>query len=149
MGRTIALKLSQKEEQIVTQLNKQGMTNSELLRNALRQYFEYLHQTTALNTLEKTMLFTQDNENIMTGDSINNLKKEVEEVRSLTVKTREELQNEITKLQQTTSELYIDTTVIQQKSLPSRTDVTKDVHREVDVFLERQMKHTDMVKKIF
>jgi len=147
MGRTIALKLSKNEEQIVAQLNKQGMTNSELLRNALRQYFEYLHQATALNTNEKTMSFIQDNSSMMSRDSLSDLKNEIEEIQSFSKKTQEEMQKEIAKLHQMMSELCVDTKVIQKKPIPSRTEVLKDIHHEVDAFLEHQAKQGDMWKK--
>jgi hypothetical protein len=147
MGRTIAVKLSPKEEQIVTQLNKQGMTNSELLRNALRQYFEYLHQTTALGTLEKPTSFVQENASIVFEDSLRNIINDVEEIRSSLKKTQEEMQHETVKIHQTLSELYIDTTVSQKKSCPNNIEVVKDIHDEVDTFLEHHIKQGDTWKK--
>lgn len=147
MGKTIALKLSQKEEQIVAQLNKQGITNSELLRNALRQYFEYLHQTTALNTTDKTAFIVQDNASIMFQDSLRNVINEVEELRGDLKKTQDELQNEKATIHQTISEFCIDATVIQTKPTPNKSEDSKDIHHEIDAFLEQRITQGDTWKK--
>ena len=147
MGRTIALKLSQEEEQVVAQLNKQGMTKSELLRNALRQYIEYLHQTTALNTMDKNLSFSQDKASIMFQDSLRNIINEIEELRGALKKTQEEMQNEKAKINQTISEFCIDATVIQKKPISNKTEVPNDVHHEIDEFLEQRMTHGDTWKK--
>ena len=147
MGRTIALKLSQEEEKIVAQLNKQGMTKSELLRNALRQYIEYLHQTTALNTMDKNMSFSKDNSSVMFQDSLRNIINEVEELRSALKKTQDEMQNEKAMIHQTISEFCVDATVTRQKPISNKTEVLEDIHREVDEFLEQRITCGDSWKK--
>ena len=149
MGRTIALKLSPTEEQIVRQLNKQGMTNSELLRNALRQYFEYLHQTTALGASEKPDSEVHDNRGIVFQDSLRNIINEVEEIRNSLQKTQEEMYHETEKIHQTLSELCIDATVTQTTSSLLKNEMFQDIHDEVDNFLEQRMKHSGAWKKSF
>jgi hypothetical protein len=147
MGRTIALKLSPKEEQIVMQLNKQGMTNSELLRNALRQYFEYLHQTTGLMAPENPAM-AQQTASVVFQDSLRNIINEVEEIRSSLHKTQEEMHHETEKIHQTLSELYVDATVSQNSSVSlPKTEMFKDVHDEVDTFLEHHCRQSGSWKK--
>jgi len=148
MGRTIALKLSQKEEQIVRQLNKQGMTNSELLRNALRQYFEFLHQTTGLiATGNTTTSGVGDDAGVVFQDSLRNIINDVEEIRSSLQKTQEEMHHETERIQQTLSELCIDAAVSQDSSSPLKTEMFRDVHEEIDTFLRHQTKQVDSWKK--
>ncbi|HVQ00800.1 MAG TPA: hypothetical protein VMT57_04735 [Candidatus Thermoplasmatota archaeon] len=144
MGRTIALKLSPKEEQIVRQLNKQGMTNSELLRNALRQYFEYLHQTTGLISPENPI----STASVVFQDSLRNVINEVEDIRSSLEKTKVEMQHENERIHQTLSELCVDAAVNQNSStgLPS-IGLSKDIHEEVDSFLEQHFTRGDGWKK--
>ena len=150
MGRTIALKLSPKEEQIVRQLNKQGMTNSELLRNALRQYFEYLHQTTGLIAAEKTTSEVRDDDaGVVFQDSLRNIINDVEEIRSSLQKTQEEMHHETERIHQTLSELCIDATVNQGSPSLPKTEMFKDVHDEIDTFLQHHTKQGDIWKETF
>jgi uncharacterized protein (UPF0332 family) len=149
MGKTIALKLSPKEEQIVAQLNKQGMTNSELLRNALRQYFEYLHQTTALIAGEKVTSEVHEGIGVVFEDSLRNIINDVEEIRSSLQKTQEEMHHETERIHQTLSELCIDATVNQGSSSLPKTEMFKDVHDEIDTFLQHHTKIGDIWKKSF
>jgi len=150
MGRTIALKLSLKEEQIVRQLNKQGMTNSELLRNALRQYFEYLHQTTGLIAAEKTTSEARDDDaGVVFQDSLRNIINDVEEIRSSLQKTQDEMHHETERIQQRLSELCIDATVNQGSLSLPKTEMFRDVHDEIDTFLQHQTKQGDIWKKTF
>lgn len=149
MGRTIALKLSPKEEQIIRQLNKQGMTNSELLRNALRQYFEFLHQTTGLiATGDTARSEVGDDAGVVFQDSLRNIINDVEEIRSSLQKTQEEMHHETERIQQTLSELCIDAAVSQGSSSPLKTEMFRDVHEEIDTFLQHQIKQADNWKKM-
>jgi energy-coupling factor transporter ATP-binding protein EcfA2 len=149
MGRTIALKLSPTEEQIVRQLNKQGMTNSELLRNALRQYFEFLHQTTGLIAAEKSTSEVHDDAGVVFQDSLRNIINDVEEIRRSLQKTQDEMHQETERIQQTLSELSIDATVNQDNSSLSKIETFKDVHDEIDTFLEHHTKQSDIWKEPF
>jgi hypothetical protein len=147
MGRTIALKLSPKEEQVVMQLNKQGMTNSELLRNALRQYFEYLHQTTGLISPENPTM-VQHTASVVFQDSLRNIINDVEEIRSSLQKTQKEMYHENEKIHQTLSELCIDATVSQNSNVGTpKTEMFKDIHTEVDMFLEHHSRPGNSWKK--
>ncbi len=148
MGRTIALKLSPKEEQIVRQLNKQGMTNSELLRNALRQYFEFLHQTTGLIAAENTTLGSHEEVGVVFEDSLRNIINDVEEIRSSLQKTQDEMHHETERIQQTLSELWVDTAVTQGSPPVPKTEMFKDVHEEIDSFLQHHVQQGETWKKM-
>jgi hypothetical protein len=148
MGRTIALKLSLKEEQIVRQLNKQGMTNSELLRNALRQYFEFLHQTTGLIAAEDATSGVHDDASVVFEDSLRNIINDVEEIRCSLQKTQDEMHHETERIQQTLSELCIDAAMTQGSPSVLKTELFKDVHEEIDTFLSHQTKQGDSWKKL-
>ena len=145
MGRTIALKLSKNEELIVAQLNKQGFRNSELLRNALRQYFEFLHQTTAL-ARGKSLAGDQGDASIVFQDSLMNLMNDVEEIRCSLRKTQEEMQIEQARVLQTLSEICVDTTMLKKQPASEPAMVVRDVHSEIDAFLE-QRSHDGVSRK--
>jgi len=131
MGRTIALKLTEKEEAIVTQLNKQGMSNSELLRNSLRQYFEFLHKTTSQDTQEKIVKTP--------NETIDELKHEIHELRKITKETREQLEQDIGKLNRQLNELFIHSALSKQIPHASNTEAIVDIHHEVDEFLKNRL----------
>lgn len=61
MGKTIALKLSKKEEQLITQCNEKGMTNSDLLWSALRHYFQDRCEVPSEDTEMKNIFVKQEN----------------------------------------------------------------------------------------
>jgi hypothetical protein len=77
MRRTIALKLSEEEEKIVTQLNKKSMSNSEILRNALHHYFELIQESHFQDYPFKRSLHVEEHPKTRFNVSIEELKQEV------------------------------------------------------------------------
>jgi uncharacterized phage infection (PIP) family protein YhgE len=147
MSKTIALKLSEKEDQIVKQLNKQGITNSELLRNALRQYFEYLHESIA-QEFEKESITQLDEHNLSTfHESFEGLKGELEELREQTKKTKEQIENNIVNLQNQLHQLSRTSQVIKQTREPTKANIVTDIHYEVDEFLKKGSHRDDLLRK--
>jgi hypothetical protein len=146
MGRTIGLKLSEKEEKIVTQLNKQGISNSELLRNSLRHYFEFLHESTSQDTQEKSILHTGEKVVFGPHESIGELKLEIHELRQLTKKTQEQLESDIGKLHRQLYELSIQSLVSKQIVSPLKIEVISDIHHEVDDFLQKRLERLELWK---
>jgi hypothetical protein len=147
MGRTIALKLTEKEDQIVTQLNKQGVTNSELLRNALRQYFEYLQESISSEQQEKNPI-QRDRESILpVHESFEGLKLELEGLQVQTKKTKEQIESDIGSLQKQIHQLSIPEPVTKQVRAPMKITVVKDIHNEVDEFLKNRSHRSDLWKK--
>jgi hypothetical protein len=126
------------------------MTNSELLRNALRQYFEYLHQTTGLIAAgEKTTSEARDDDaGVVFQDSLRNIINDVEEIRSSLQKTQVEMHHETERIQQRLSELCIDATVNHGSLSLPKTEMFRDVHDEIDTFLQHQTRQGDIWKKI-
>ena len=147
MGRTIALKLTEKEDQIVTQLNKQGVSNSELLRNALRQYFEYLQESTAPEQQEKNTI-QSDGQSIPTvHESFEGLKQELEGLREQTKKTKEQIESDIGSLEKQLHQLSVSGLVTTQMRVPMKVPVVKDIHNEVDEFLKSRSHRVDLWRK--
>lgn len=138
MGRTIALKLSEKEDQIITQLNKQGMSNSELLRNALRHYFEYLHTSTSQDSQEKSILQTKECTNMDAYDFCKTLKQEMQELWEQAKKSQEQIESDIAGLHRQLYQLSINDLISNYNSSPVRAKVVSDIHNEVDEFLKKR-----------
>jgi transposase-like protein len=138
MGRTIALKLSEKEDQLVTQLNKQGMTNSELLRNALRQYFESLKDSINDEQQEKNKADTPESLETVVQQSFEQLKGEMQELQDITRKNQGRVENQIIRLEWDLHQLTASAPV--SKRFPDskvRRSVV-DIHHEVDEFLKKR-----------
>lgn len=146
MGRTIALKLSEKEEKIITQLNKQGISNSELLRNSLRYYFEFLHESTSQDTQEKSILLGEEKVASGSHESIDELKQEIHELRKLTKKTQEQLESDIGKLHRQLYHLSIISPISKQIRSPLNIEVISDIHHEVDEFLQKRSQRLELGK---
>jgi len=146
MGRTIALKLSEKEEKIVTQLNKQGISNSELLRNSLRYYFEFIHESTSQDTQEKRILHGEEKVASGSHESIDELKQEIHELRKLTKKTQEQLESDIGKLHRQLYLLSSISPISKQMRSPLNIEVISDIHHEVDEFLQKQSQRLELGK---
>jgi len=138
MSKTIALKLSEKEEQIITQLNKQGMSNSELLRNALYQYFEHIHIISSKDTQMKNTFVKQEKQPIDFSHSYNELKQEMQQLREQMKKTQEQVENNVRALQRQLCLFTITAPISQQIPSPVKRDIVRDVHQQVDDFLNSQ-----------
>jgi len=145
MGRTIALKLTEKEDQIVTQMNKQGMSNSELLRNALRQYFESLQQITGEDHPEKSVTQISENDLPVVQESFEGLKQELEDLREHTKKTKEQIDIDMGILQKQL--LQLSMTRLVTKQTKERQPSVRDIHSEVDEFLKKRSHQTELWKK--
>lgn len=102
MGKTIGLKLTEKEERIVSQLTRQGITHSDLLREALWNYFS--PKESIVNNLEETK---EDEETVniapeiinpIIADYIEHLKGEIDKLREENFRLQEQIRNEVTRL---------------------------------------------------
>ena len=127
MGKTIALKLSEKEQQIVAEINKEGMTNSDLLRTALRHYFEILDRTDRLQEPGKRILELEDIESPMIHDYVEHLKEEVRELREQNMK-----------LQRQIYQMCLNTEQKTKETITEPNENTSDVHEQIDDFLKHQ-----------
>jgi transposase-like protein len=147
MRRTIALKLSEEEDQIVTQLNKKGVSNSELLRNALRQYFELIHESPFQDDQLKSSLLMEEHTNTGFNDSFKGLKQEIQELREQMKITQVQVESDVMTLQRQMYQLPITGQISKQISAPVKVKAVSDIHHEVDEFLKKRLQRMDLWKK--
>src|SRR4030042_945308 len=97
MGRTIAMKLTDKEERIVNRLNRAGVSNSELLRDALWQYFKTI---TDEEDLPETHTVHQPGGTIspVAQEYITHLKDEIQQLRDQNISFQRQIGEEISRL---------------------------------------------------
>jgi hypothetical protein len=139
MGKTIALKLKREEEHIIAEFNKQGITNSELLRNALRFYLTHLHTLTKDDELHNIFI---KNDPIHTDFSvpIYELKQEMQQLQAQMKETQRNVENTITTLQRRLYLLSVNDSCSHQLPLPVKIDIVYDIHQQVDDFLNTRSK---------
>jgi hypothetical protein len=147
MGKTIALKLSEKEDQIVTQINKQGISNSELLRSALRRYFEYLERSIDSANQEKNTICLEEQIPSVIQEGFEGLKHDVQALREQTKRTQEQIENDIIKLQKQLQALSGKEHSTMQGTGQTSVKIAPNVHREVDEFLKKRSQRVDVFKK--
>jgi hypothetical protein len=143
MGKTIALKLSKKEEQIITQFNKKGMTNSELLRSALRQYVQNIPEFSSDNAEMKTIFVKQENVQTDFFDSVKELKLEMHILQEQLEKTQKQVENEMKTLQRQLCLFTVTVPSSEQSVSSMKIDIAGDIHQEVDEFLYKQSQRND------
>ena len=101
MGKVISLKLTKKEERIVKRLNKEGITNSELLRNALWDYFSPSEKTPVkeeTDNLNEEIKSKYEQDKQFFYDTLYRLNNEVTFLRKQNTELKEEFSEEITRL---------------------------------------------------
>ena len=143
MGKTIALKLSKKEEQIITQFNKKGMTNSELLRSALRQYVQNIPEFSSDNAEMKTIFVKQENVQTDFFDSVQELKLEMQVLQEQLEKTQKQVESEMKTLQRQLCLLTVTVPNSEQSVSSMKFDIAGDIHQQVDEFLWKQSQRND------
>ncbi len=143
MGKTIALKLSKKEEQIITQFNKKGMTNSELLRSALRQYVQNIPEFSSDNAEMKTIFVKQENVQTDFFDSVKELKLEMHVLQEQLEKTQKQVESEMKTLQRQLCLFTVTVPSSEQSVSSMKIDIAGDIHQEVDEFLCKQSQRND------
>lgn len=147
MRRTIALKLSEEEDQIVTQLNKKGVSNSELLRNALRQYFELIHESPLQDDQLKSSLHMEEHTNMVFNDSFKGLKQEMQELREQMKITQVQVESDVMTLKRQMDLHPITSQIFKQISAPVKVKAVSDIHHEVDEFLKKRSQRMNLWKK--
>lgn len=143
MGKAIALKLTEKEERIVNQLNQQGITHSELLRDALWHYFNSTGQPVNQIQLEKVSLGEPEPVNQVTHDYIKHLEDEVSHLREENRKLQEQIGGEITRLHGQIyrfSTMKANNELSRQNPTNRETKPASDIHSDIDNFLKKETK---------
>ena len=138
MGKTIALKLTQKEEKIIAELNKLGLSNSDLLRNALREYLAYIHESSNEDNELKNIFVKQENKQIRIFETFKELKQEMQQLREEMKKTQKQFENDMTSLQRRLYLLSVSHPTAAQDSTSGDAAIVHDIHQEVDEFLKKQ-----------
>jgi hypothetical protein len=139
MGKTIALKLSKKEEQIITQFNKKGMTNSDLLRSALRLYIQNIPEFSSKDAQMKNIFVKQETVQSDFFDSVTEVKSELQILQGQLERTQKQVECEMRTLQR---QLYLLTATVsssEQSCSSVKIDIARDIHQQVDEFLNKQI----------
>ena len=132
MGRTIALKLTDREERIVNRLNRAGISNSELLRDALWKYFKDISEDDETIQAPSIHQPTGTSSPVL-QEYITHLKEEIHELRDQNQDFQKQIGEEISRLH---TQLYrISTTPETTKTTPSPEKPNPDFHRDIDDFL--------------
>jgi gas vesicle protein len=147
MGKTIALKITEKEDQIIQQLNRQGITNSELLRTALRQYFRQLYESTSHHLVQAGVVEVDEHSIPPIQDSLEEVKEELIELREQTKRTKEQIEDDILNLHKQLYQLTQSRNIITQMGDPFKDTLENDIHDEVDEFLKKRSIQEDLLRK--
>lgn len=139
MGKTIALKLSKREEQIIALFNEKGMTNSELLRSALRQYVQNMPEFSSDDALINNIFVKQEDAQTGFFDSVKELKSDMQGLQEQLVNIQKKVESEMKTLQR---QFYLLTAASNSQQDPSsvKLDIARDIHQQVDEFLYKQTK---------
>jgi hypothetical protein len=138
MGKTIALKLSKKDEQIVTQFNAKGMTNSELLRSALRYYVQEICNVSSEDLQMKNAFVKQNNQQIDFSDFVKELRLEMQGIQEQLKRTQKQVESDVQTLQRQVSQLMVSAPIAQDKPASAKHAIYHDIHRQIDEFLYKQ-----------
>ena len=138
MGKTIALKLSKKEEQIIIQFNKKGMTNSDLLRSALRHYVQNIPEFSSQDAQMKNIFVKQETVQSDFFDSVKELKSELQVLQGHLERTQKQVESEMKTLQRQLYLLTAATSGSGQSCSSVKIDIARDIHQQVDEFLNTQ-----------
>jgi hypothetical protein len=138
MGKTIALKLTKKEELIIEQFNKKGMTNSELLRSALRQYVQNVPELSSQDAQMKHIFVKQEAVQSDVLDSVQELKSELQLLQGQLERTQQQVDSEMRTLQRQLYLLTLPASSSEQSSSSVKSDIACEIHQQVDEFLKKQ-----------
>lgn len=144
MHRTIALKLSEEEDRIVTQFNKKGVSNSELLRNALHHYFELIQESSFEDYRLKKSFHLDEHTKTGYNVSFEELKHEVQELRDQMKKIQVQVESDVMTLERQMYQYPITSQITKQISTPVKSKVVSDIHYEIDEFLKKRVLRMDL-----
>lgn len=142
MGKTIALKLTEKEEKIVAQFNKQGVSNSNLIRNALRHYIITRPEYSSIDSQMKNVFIKDENEQTTFSKSLIELKQEIIQLREQMKKTQKQVESNVMAFQRRLYLLSLSTPLSQQIPTPIKLDIVQEIHQQVDEFLNNRGQNT-------
>jgi hypothetical protein len=138
MGKTIALKLTKKEEQFISQINSKGMTNSELLRSALHEYVQNMQEFSSDGTQMRNIFVKQENVSADFFDAVQQLKNDMKTVQSQLESLQKQVESDVQTLQSQLVLLSSNAPRLQQGFSSMKKDIVHEVHQQVDEFLSKQ-----------
>ena len=144
MGKTIALKLTHQEEQVVHEFNNLGVSNSELLRNALWMFLESKKQTFTQGEqpiLDQSHSLTQIDPLIQ--DYIRYLKEENEELHEENNVLHQQLRESITAISQKISRISTDIEHSQGIMDHCNEEPLQNIHDRIDAVLDKRIRTLD------
>ncbi|MEM0493274.1 MAG: hypothetical protein QXS02_04920 [Candidatus Thermoplasmatota archaeon] len=154
MGRTISLKLTDKEERIVSELNRRGISNSELLRDALWYYFgsstPFIGQKPEQTPVQIHSSNRLDEDKFIM-DYIAHLKEEIQQLREQNQRFQEQIGQEFSRLHgqlyrisrmNESSRLNLSTSGITKTYEQINSIVNESTHSEIDEFLKKRSDNT-------
>ena len=131
MGKVISLKLNKREERIVRRLNQEGITNSDLLRAALWDYFNPSGEKDSLN---EEITTKDDEDKQFFYDTLYRLNTEINSLREENTKLKEEFSEEISRLN---DQIYNGSSVLYSKkeNNTDREQYAYDIRKNIDDLL--------------
>lgn len=132
MGKVISLKLTKQEERIVRRLNQEGITNSDLLRSALWDYFN--PQGDSSNkpvSLDDEVTSKDEADKQFFYETLYQLNTEVNFLREQNTKLKEEFSDEISRLKE---QIFDDSTMFYSKKeeISPREQYVFDIRKNID-----------------
>jgi hypothetical protein len=143
MGKTIALKLNKKEEQFITHINSKGITNSELLRAALRQYVQSSEEFCLEETPLKNIFVKQEDIPEDFLETVSQLKTEVQVLQGQVEKIQKQIENDVRTLKKQVFLLTVNTPTRYQDVSSVNQAIVSDVHQQIDDFLSQPPQKND------
>jgi len=141
MGKTIGLKLTEKEERIVSQLTRQGITHSDLLREALWNYFA--PKDNSIDEIEEkeeeVVSLAPEIINPIIADYIEHLKGEIDKLREENFRLQDQIRNEVSRMR---GQLHRISTSGETSRAFTHREIkpVSDVSDEVDNLLKKEPK---------
>ena len=132
MGKTIALKLTKKEEKIVSQWNKRGLTNSDLLRSALRHYVENICDVSLEDPLMKDIFVKQNHSSVDFSEVLKEVAVQMQVLKEQVKISQQQVENALKRVQKQVSLLAPDIPTSEYLSGAVKFDVLHAVHQQVD-----------------
>jgi hypothetical protein len=138
MGKTIALKLSKKEEKIVSQWNKKGLTNSDLLRTALRHYVENICDVSSEDPWIKDIFVKRNHSSVDFSEALKELTKQMQALKEELTMSQQQLENELKRVHRQVSLLTTDIPTSEHLPGSVKFDTLHAVHQQIDELLWKQ-----------
>jgi len=148
MGKTIALKLNKKEALLIAEWNKIGLTNSDILRSALRHYVEDVCEGLPGNAEMKNVFIKREEIQADVVDSLRQLQGQMQVLEEQVRQTQLQMENEIQTLQRQVYLLSSPAVNGEQMPVSVKCEIARNIHQQVDEFLTTQAQKSSIVEEM-